>query len=213
MSSTLLSNSIMDIFDDLPHFLNTPPTECKFVTMVRTLLDAPEKKMKHAEFRRRFAGAKRVFLEPFFDFTGPDDAPDIKLRYADFDNALACAKHHWESRVDLKCRHGHPLAEIRAHDGLASTCFSCNMNHCRDGHYRCLSCTFQVCSDCMIKKNRRPPRSPLRLPPPRSPLRLPQSLHRLAYPVTRPRLTYPVTRPQSLRNQPRREPEEALNRV
>ena len=153
MSSTLLSNSIMDHFDDLPCLLRAPPTECVFVSMVRTLLNAPEKKMLHADFGRRFTGAQKVFLMPFFDFT-PGSDTEIKLRYADFDNAMECAKHHWECRLDLTCRKGHPLAEIRDHDGPASLCFSCNLNHCRAGHYRCLSgCkAFQVCSDCMIKK-------------------------------------------------------------
>ena len=50
VSSTLLSNSIMDVFDDLPHNLRAPPTECVFVRMVQTLLDRPDKKMTHAEF-------------------------------------------------------------------------------------------------------------------------------------------------------------------
>ena len=97
--------SIMDVFDDLPHFLKEPPTECVFVSMVRTLLNAPDSKMKFAQFGRRFTGAKMVFLMPFFEII-PGSAAEIQLRYHDFDNAMDCAKFHWESRLDLTCRKG-----------------------------------------------------------------------------------------------------------
>ena len=96
---------IMDHFDDLPHFLESPPTEAKFVSMVRTLLGQPQAKMNHAQFGRLFKGAKKVFLMPFFDFT----SGEIKLRYTDFEDAYQCARHHWEFRLDLTCKKGHPL--------------------------------------------------------------------------------------------------------
>ena len=128
-----------------------------------------------------------VFLEPFFDFT-PGPGTEIKLRYADFDNAMECAKHHWECRLDLTCRKGHPLAEIRDHDGPASLCFSCNLNHCRAGHYRCLSgCkAFQVCSDCMIKKP-----TPATVPPTPAPIAPPPDVPRHAPPPDVPRHASP----------------------
>ena len=97
--------SIMDVFDDLPHFLKEPPTECVFFSMVVILLNAPESKMKFAQFGSRFTGTKMVFLMPFFDFI-PGSAAKIQLRYPDFDDAMDCGKYHWKSRLDLTCRKG-----------------------------------------------------------------------------------------------------------
>ena len=145
----------MDVFDDLPHFLKAPPTEAVFVSMVRELLKKKDHKMKLSDFGRHFQNAKQVFLEPFFEVENRGGSnPIVKLRYPHFDDVIACAEHHWESRLDLKCRKGHALEEMRDYKGPTSLCFGCNFNQCGNGHYRCKSgCrAFQVCSSCMIKK-------------------------------------------------------------
>ena len=111
--------------------------------------------MNLSDFGRLFHNAKQVFLEPFFEFENRGGSnPIVKLRYPHFDDVIACAEHHWKSRLDLKCRKGHALEEMRDYEGPTSLCFGCNFNQCGNGHYRCKSgCrAFQVCSSCMIKK-------------------------------------------------------------
>ena len=113
----------------------------------------PQATMNHAVFGRKFTGAKKVFPRPFFDFT-PGPGTRIKLRYPEFDDVYQCAKHHWECRLDLTCRKGHPLVETLDHHGPANLCFACNLRACGAGHYKCISgcSSFQVCSACMVKR-------------------------------------------------------------
>ena len=108
--------SIMDHFDDLPCFLQVPPTEPVFKSMVRLL---GQGKMAFSEFARRFPDVKQVFLRPFFDFESLGLGQcTIQLRHEvelgigqdiDID---ACAKAHWENRAALTRKRMHALVQV-----------------------------------------------------------------------------------------------------
>ena len=148
----------MNIFDDLPRFLQSPSFESVFVAMVRTLLGRPSFRMTLAEFGRLYRGATKVFLQAFFDVTNGDRA-EIALRYTNPDPVL-CARIHWEARLEMTCKKGHMLMKVT--DALICTCFACDDSVCSNGYYRCVECVaFQVCTDCMVLAAQPEPVSPL----------------------------------------------------
>ena len=150
----------MNIFDALPCYLQTPPAESVFIAMVRTLLEAPDRRMSLAEFGRLYDGAKKVFLAPFFKVTDGDRA-EIALRYLDIPEPALCARRHWEMRSELTCRKGHSLIKVTDDSNLICTCFSCKDKD-SNGYYRCEQCSaFQVCADCMVHAAQPEPAPPV----------------------------------------------------
>jgi hypothetical protein len=140
-------------YDDIPCPLGARG-EPVFKKMVRHLLNEPGCGQNLAQFCRTFAGARKVWMKPFFNCSEHQDNCWISLRFT-HGTLDELVKEHIEHREDLLCRNGHALEAGGSEAGGSKikevTCWCCNENKLRSSYYCCQAkCAFYVCTHCMV---------------------------------------------------------------